>query len=193
MSDSNEWNKATAEFFQNNYNDEKDSPLSVQSSMYDAVVGITLQSTAQGQRRRLSKPSLLLVRGRKLQTSSVEVTYSQTTTYRTTDPSLTIEEIVQAPLSTERLRDQYVNALKQIDGYESLTDVSTVTLPDNGGDSDQIVDGSDEANGPPLAAIVGGTCGGAAALVLLGGFIYMQRKKKKADSQGDRGTSTQSV
>lgn len=129
--------------------------------------------------------------GRKLQSNPfVEVTYTQSTKYRTQDSSLDIYEIVEGPLEQQADRDVYVKTLKDMNGYEGLTDVSSVTVP--GDDGDRVVDGSEQQDGLSTGAIIGIACGSVAAAILLGGLIFISSKSDKDSEAGDRGTSTQS-
>mmetsp|Transcript_23012 Transcript_23012/g.47613 ORF Transcript_23012/g.47613 Transcript_23012/m.47613 type:complete len:699 (+) Transcript_23012:240-2336(+) len=176
--DDKEWSSTTASFIEEWLNKDLSGTSIIQTAVYDATVDVKVTSTtgSDGQRRL----------GRNLQTASVEVTYTQTTTYRTRDPNVEIERIIVAPFESQPSRDQYVRDLKELDGYASLTDVSPVTIAeDNGDNGNEITDPGEEKSGGggvPLAAIIGGACGGAALLVLVGGFVYARRRKKKSES-----------
>lgn len=190
--DTDQWQKTTASFFQDWYNrDPNDASNSVQYNVYDANVKVYFESESGGARRLLT--ALIRGTGRKLQTSAtVEVTYTQTTIYRSKDSSIDIYKIVEAPLMQQADRDVYVKALKYLDGYAGLTDVSTISLRDtNSGNN--IVDGSEDSGGLSTGAIIGIACGSAAAAILLGGLIFIRTKSDKDSESGDRGTSTQSA
>lgn len=118
------WEGSTENFWEEVYADNVDmSDVEVQVSITDVQPS-----------RRLKHQRRLL--GRVLQSadSSVDVIYTQTTTYRTSNSELTIEEILQMPLSTTENRDEYVFELKQLDGYEDLTAVSPISISSDGGD-----------------------------------------------------------
>jgi hypothetical protein len=185
--DPNEWARSTASYYQDWYNRSSKDPLSVQYNIYDAKVKVYYEGEAAGVARFLRS---LLRPGRKLQTSSVEVTYTQSTTYRTNDSSMDIYEIVESPLEQQADRDVYIKTLKDMDGYEGLTDVSTVSVP--GDDGDRIVDGSESSGGLSTGAIIGIACGSVAAAILLGGLIFISARSDKDSEAGDRGTSTMS-
>mmetsp|Transcript_15927 Transcript_15927/g.34454 ORF Transcript_15927/g.34454 Transcript_15927/m.34454 type:complete len:603 (+) Transcript_15927:294-2102(+) len=187
--DATQWARATARYFQDFYNGDSDDFLSVQANVYDAVVKVDLVSeNSTGVGRKL----LSFLRGRSLQTAAVEVAYTQTTIYRTKDSDIDIYDIVEAPLMTSDSRDQYVATLKDMDGYESLTEASAITMPDDGGD--KVVDGGGDSGGLSIGAIIGIACGGAALIVLIGGFIYMRSGgDKDSFSDDDRVASTQSA
>ena len=184
----NQWARSTASYFQDWYNRSSKDPLSVQYNIYDAEVKIYYEAEAEGVTRFLRR---FVGGGRKLQSSSsVEVTYTQSTKYRTKDSSADIYEIVESPLEQQADRDVYVKTLKDMDGYEGLTDVSSVSVPGDGGD--QVVDGGEESDGLSTGAIIGIACGGIAGAILLGGLIYVSTRSDKDSEAGDRGTSTQS-
>eukprot|EP01082_Thalassiosira_pseudonana_P015995 g14490.t1.1.5e17418c g14490 g14490.t1 contig9:1948090-1950363(+) len=187
--DATQWARATARYFQDFYNGDSDDFLSVQANVYDAVVKVDLVSeNSTGVGRKL----LSFLRGRSLQTAAVEVAYTQTTIYRTKDSDIDIYDIVEAPLMTSDSRDQYVATLKDMDGYESLTEASAITMPDDGGD--KVVDGGGDSGGLSIGAIIGIACGGAALIILIGGFIYMRSGgDKDSFSDDDRVASTQSA
>lgn len=186
LPDTNQWAKSTASFFQDWYNRNSKDPLSVQYNIYDAEVRVYYEAETPGQRFLRS----ILPGRRQLQSSSsVEVTYTQSTKYRTKDSTMDIYEIVESPLEQQADRDVYIKTLKDMDGYEDLTDVSTVTVPGDGGD--QITDGSESQGGLSTGAIIGIACGSVAAAVLLGGLIFIGARSDKDSEAGDRGTSTQ--
>jgi len=192
LPNTDQWARTTASFFEDWYNrDPNDVSNSVQYNVYDADVKVYFESEAASVRRLLTA----LIRGteRNLQTSAtVEVTYTQTTMYRSKDSSLDVYKIVEAPLVQQTDRDVYVKALKYLDGYAGLSDVSTISLPGtNSGNN--IVDGSEDSGGLSTGAIIGIACGSAAAAILLGGLIFIQTKSDKNSESGDHGTSTQSA
>ena len=166
-----EWERATSDYFAEIYNDS--------SNMYDAEVELVITGIVSGtttSSRRLNN----IIRSLQSSDSSVEVTYTQTMSYRSSDSNLTNNnEIVQYPLSTEPFRDRYVGELKLLNGYEDLTDVSTISITS---DSDKGIDGGNESSSNlPLGAIIGGAGAAAALLILIAGFVYHRRKKKDDD------------
>lgn len=169
------WVSTTRSYWEEVY---ENGPLS------DVKVEVSITSTRPNALRRR------LHGGRGLQSDSLEVTYTQTTTYRLLNPELTVDDIVKMPLSTRPNRDAYVGELKRLDGYEDLTDVSEISITD---DSNKGVDGGNDAGGGgglATGAIIGIACGAASLLVLVAGFIYYRYQKSKDEEDEDRGTST---
>lgn len=185
LPNTNQWARKTASYFQDWYNRSSKDPLSVQYNIYDAEVKVTYESEAEGGARRLLRS--FLNGERKLQTSSsVEVTYTQSTMYRTRDSSMDVYDIVEAPLDQQADRDVYVKTLKDMDGYEGLTDVSTVAVP--GDDANEIIDGSEKTGGLSTGAIIGIACGSVAGAILLGGLIFVSSRSDKDSEAEDRST-----
>jgi len=188
IEDKRAWEETTANFYENVYDDTPD--------IDDATVEVSITSTRRALRRRLMNGSATF---RGLQDSSVVVTYTQITKYRSQDPNLTIEEIVVYPLSTKLKRDEYVGELKGLDdGYEQLTDVSEISIssdvidknPDGG------VDGGNDAGdggGLHVGAIIGIVCGSVALLILIIGFVYYQQRNKDEDSDPANTTTVSST
>lgn len=185
LPNTNQWARKTASYFQDWYNRSSKDPLSVQYNIYDAEVKVTYESEAEGGAQRLLRS--FLNGERKLQTSSfVEVTYTQSTMYRTRDSSMDVYDIVEAPLDQQADRDVYVKTLKDMDGYEGLTDVSTVAVP--GDDANEIIDGSEKTGGLSTGAIIGIACGSVAGAILLGGLIFVSSRSDKDSEAEDRST-----
>jgi hypothetical protein len=185
LPNTNQWARKTASYFQDWYNRSSKDPLSVQYNIYDAQVKITYESETESGARRFLRS--LLGGKRKLQSSSsVEVTYTQSTMYRTRDSSLDVYDIVESPLEQQADRDVYVKTLKDMDGYEGLTDVSTVSVP--GDDANEIIDGSEETGGLSTGAIIGIACGSVAGAILLGGLIFVSSRSDKESEAEDRST-----
>jgi len=115
-------------------------------------------------------------------------------TYRNRDQNLTTEQIVKFPLSLGESRDEYVGTLKrELKGYEQLTAVSPVIIPDsNSNDPNGAVDGGHDASGGGLGigAIVGIVLGGVAAAVLAGGFAYSRTRRGSDDATAERPGTT---
>eukprot|EP00581_Thalassiosira_minuscula_P019455 CAMPEP_0183717330 /NCGR_PEP_ID=MMETSP0737-20130205/10974_1 /TAXON_ID=385413 /ORGANISM="Thalassiosira miniscula, Strain CCMP1093" /LENGTH=832 /DNA_ID=CAMNT_0025946747 /DNA_START=388 /DNA_END=2886 /DNA_ORIENTATION=+ len=181
-----EWERTTAEFYENVYADGEeieDAKVSVE---------ITNEQPKNGRRaRNLMNGNGVRMRGLQATDSSVEVTYTQTTTYRSNDPNLTINEIVLIPLSTPTDRDLYVGELKNLDGYEQLTEVSEITVatdsPDKGTGGDNE---AEDKGGLGAGAIAGIACGCAAFVILVGGFVYYRVKNKDNDDSDPNNAST---
>eukprot|EP00956_Cyclotella_meneghiniana_P017050 scaffold27514_cov69-Cyclotella_meneghiniana.AAC.3 len=185
LPNTNQWARKTASYFQDWYNRSSKDPLSVQYNIYDAQVKITYESETESGARRFLRS--LLGGKRKLQSSSsVEVTYTQSTMYRTRDSSIDVYDIVESPLEQQADRDVYVKTLKDMDGYEGLTDVSTVSVP--GDDANEIIDGSEETGGLSTGAIIGIACGSVAGAILLGGLIFVSSRSDKESEAEDRST-----
>jgi len=130
----------------------------------------------------------MMLRGRGLQTDSVEVTYNQFTSYATSDAELALDDVLQMPLMNVYQQDAYVSELKQFDGYESLSAVSTISLPSDD-ENDATDDGNDATIDPepsddssfPLWAIIMIAVGGAALLICIIPFVC--RKCRSSNSQ----------
>ena len=119
-----EWERATADYFAEIYNDSSNiDGAKVTLVITDIVPGTTTS------RRGLN--SIM----RSLQSdSSVEVTYNQIMSYRSSDSNdLTNDDIVKYPLSSNRFRERYVGKLKLLNGYKDLTDVSPISSPTSNG------------------------------------------------------------
>eukprot|EP00984_Skeletonema_dohrnii_P002342 scaffold808_cov129-Skeletonema_dohrnii-CCMP3373.AAC.6 len=116
----------------------------------------------------------MMMRGRRLQTDSVEVTYEQLTTYSTSNPELTLDDVLQMPLMDSTQQAEYVEALKKLNGYASLTTVSTISLPSDGGNDDTVDPGKPETpeKSFPLWAIITVAVVGAALLICIVPFVY---------------------
>lgn len=131
----------------------------------------------------------MMMRGRRgLQTDSVEVTYNQFTSYSTSDADLTLDDVLQMPLMNADQQDAYISELKQYDGYESLTAVSSISLPSDDG-NDATDGGNDAVIDPetpddssfPLWAIITIAVGGAALLICI--IPFLCRKCRSSNSQ----------
>jgi hypothetical protein len=114
IEDTASWAKTTTKFFTEQYEE------SGQMTGTKVEVTLTSQKSSSGRRNM-----------RGLQTDSVEVTYEQALAYSTSDSSLTLDKALEYPLSTTIQQDEYISALKQLDGYSGLTSVSTITVPSN--------------------------------------------------------------
>lgn len=128
-----------------------------------------------------------MIRGRGLQTDSVEVTYRQNTSYSTSDPALTLDDVLQIPLMNAYQQDAYMSELKKFGGYQSLSAVSTISLPSDDSDAteggnDAIIDPetSDDSSFPVWAKITI-VVGGAALLICIIPFVL--RKCRSTNSQ----------
>jgi len=181
MENEEEWMDVTGKFFEGKCADSK--------RVIDCKVKVILtQITGISVRRRLNTK---YENGRALQSAepSVDVIYTQITSYRTNDPNLTIDDIVRLPLSTSADRDEYVGELKTLDGYEDLTSVSEISIvsDDDGGSGDKGIDGGETSSGGgglPVGAIVGIACGSAAFLILIVGFVYYRVQKNSDEDDG---------
>lgn len=174
------WEDTTSEFYQSVYDDNSDM------SEVTVVVELTDVQPSTTTRRILNS------KDRALQGDpSVEVTYTQTMSYRSDDPNLTIEKIVQMPLDTQNNRNMYVRQLKNLDGYAELTDVTEIAMTSDAVDGDNGTDGNNGTDGDntadekklPLGAIIGGAGAGAALLILIGGFVYYKKRTKDEENE----------
>ena len=158
-----EWKATTEGFWVDTYNDSPE--------MSDTKVAISITGTKPNGRRRL-------LGRRDLQSdSSVEVIYTQTTSYRSDNP-LATEDLFTLPLSTQANRDSYIGELKTLDGYEGLTAVSEISIS-----SDKPPDGNESTDGGGLSlgAIIGIACAGAVVLIGGVGYIYYRQRNKDDD------------
>ena len=185
LPDIEEWELTTGNFYNQQYGNDRGVGLGV----YDADVTIIYTGQAGSEpirrrNRRLNASSAT----RELQTNSLVVTYTQITTYRTDDPNLNIEEIVEMPLQTAVQRDRYVGTLKRNTngGYDQLTGVSAITatddIPVDAPDSGE--DGTEDAGGGGLntGAIAGIAAGGAVVVVLAAGLVYYRARGGSGDN-----------
>jgi len=193
IEDLSDWEDATASYYQSVYNNNGNDNGG--AMMEDAVVKIRLtnQNTINVNGRRIEQQQLPKQRhSRMLQQTatktSVVITYSQSTTYRSIDPNLDVATMLRLPLSTDDYRGQYMQGLKlNLDGYEDLESVSSISTPydddaDDADDADgnRAVDGTNDAGGLSMFYIIGIACGAAAFLLLVvGGFTYYRRMDKK--------------
>eukprot|EP00573_Skeletonema_grethae_P001553 CAMPEP_0201689906 /NCGR_PEP_ID=MMETSP0578-20130828/3432_1 /ASSEMBLY_ACC=CAM_ASM_000663 /TAXON_ID=267565 /ORGANISM="Skeletonema grethea, Strain CCMP 1804" /LENGTH=669 /DNA_ID=CAMNT_0048174709 /DNA_START=159 /DNA_END=2168 /DNA_ORIENTATION=+ len=153
-----DWSETTTDYFAKQY---KDSGL-----MTDTKVEVTFTSQESGCGRRNM---------RGLQANSVEVTYEQALAYSTSDSTLTLEEALQSPLSTQQQQDEYVAALKELDGYSDLTSVSAISMPAT---IDPLP--NPEGGGIPQWAIIVIIMIGVLTLVVL--FLMILRKRRAGGS-----------
>lgn len=166
------WEKTTADFYARVYDE---SPAVAVDEVTVAITSVTDAGTRRT-RRGLQADA------------AVEVTYTQTTSYRS---DLTIEEIARLPLETPLRRDEYVAELKDLEGYEQLTAVSAIAVASDGDDNidgDKVIDGDEDAGGGlplPLGAIIGIAAGGLALIILVAGFVYARRRGGKDEDDSD--------
>lgn len=157
-----DWERATAISFAKYYNDG--------SELVDAMVVVKISSIKENSFTRTRR-----LNGRELQVDpSVEITYNQDLYYGNRESSLmSDEQLARYPLSKDENRESYIYSLKQLDGYDELSGVSTirdstspVVIPLNPPDKKNNV-----------FAIVGGSF--LAIIVIAAvGFISFQKGKK---------------
>mmetsp|Transcript_43380 Transcript_43380/g.77958 ORF Transcript_43380/g.77958 Transcript_43380/m.77958 type:complete len:531 (+) Transcript_43380:229-1821(+) len=191
VEDLSDWESTTASFYENVYNDyNNDESLDGNDRVDNAVVRIRLtsQNTKGSRRTQQQRQQQRMPQQAPSDTSSsVVVTYSQITTYRSRDPNLGTNEILQMPLSTEDYREAYVGELKRsLEGYKDLISVSSISTPfdDNGG-GNKAMDGTNDAGGLSMGNTIGIVCGIAAFVLLVGGFVYYRRMDKDGNSAKD--------
>jgi hypothetical protein len=182
IEDERQWESTTRSFWEDVYEESSD--------ISRVKVEITVTSTKSNASRRRS----LGVRGLQSD-SSVEVTYTQTTSYWPASADVeqpSWDEIVKLPLSTQPNRDAYVGELKRLDGYEELTDVTEIAITDDSDGGDNVKDPDDPTSGGGLSlgAIIGIAVGGAVLLFLIAGLGYYKYKKGSEEDGGDPGTTT---
>ncbi len=135
-------------------------------NMTDTTVKVTFtsqQSNCGGRRNT-----------RGLQANSVEVTYEQALAYSTSDSSFTLDEALELPLSTQPQQDEYVAALKELDGYSDLTSVTPISVPPT--PTIAPVPNPESGGGVPQWAIIIIIVIGVLALVVL--FLIVLRKRR---------------
>jgi hypothetical protein len=184
INDTSKWASTTSNFFATQYEDSNQ----ISNSKVD--VKYTSEKVSSTEKRRTM---MMMMRGRRRrglsQTDTVEVTYEQYTTYSTTNPSLTLDDVLQMPLMDITQQDEYISALKQLDGYASLTAVSTISLPSDG-ENDDVVDPSkpNPATALPLWAIIVIAVVGALLLsICLGPFVYRKFCRSKSSEFSQEG------
>ena len=194
INDVNEWEGTTSNYYESIYNNA--------AGIEDTIVEITLTGqTSQllNRRRKLGKERSARgkegVRVLQDDTTSVDVTYTQTTYYTSLDDDLAanMDQLLQLPLSTEEYREKYVDQLKLLEGYEDLTSVSSISdstsVSDNG--SDSATDGTNDAGGMNTTGIIIGILLGTAGLLLLvGGIMYWRSKPRENVGTIDHGDAS---
>lgn len=190
IEDEGKWETKTRRFFQSVYDDDE--------RLGNVVVDVEIRATSvkamgRARQRRLNGRTAGGNRGLQLTGSSLEVTYTQITKYRNENPDLTINEIVVLPLSTLPLRDSYVGNLKELDGYEQLTEVSEISITNDalGAASAQSPGGDGGRLG--IGAIIGIACGGGAFLILLAGFVYYRYRRGGDDDAAADPNATSNI
>jgi len=183
LPDIEEWELATGNF----YNQQYDKDRGVGSGVYGVNAKIVYTGQAGSEPTRRRNRRLNENTTRELQTNSLVVTYTQITTYRTDDPNLNIEQIIEMPLQTPVQRDRYVGTLKRTNnGYDQLTDVSGITatddIPIDNPDSGK--DGTEAAGGGGLSTgvIAGIAAGGAVVVALAAGLLYYRARGGSSDN-----------
>jgi len=183
-----DWEKTTKKYYEGVYDyDESDV---VGADVDIAIESVRPQNTRRSQRRRRLDGSV--ADDRELQSSdpSVEVTYTQITRYSSKNPDLTINEIVLMPLETGVLRDEYVKALKDLDGsYELVSDVSEISISSDSDNSEMPPPPPGGDGGLSIGAIIGIVCAGLVVVILIAGFVYYQYQRD-SDDDDDPGNTT---
>ena len=196
INDVNEWEGTTSNYYESIYNNA--------AGIEDTIVEITLTGqTSQPMRNRRRKlrdersQEREGVRVFQDDTTSVDVTYTQTTYYTSLDDDLAanMDQLLQLPLSTEEYREKYVDQLKLLEGYEDLTSVSSISdstsVSDDG--SDSATDGTNDAGGMNTTGIIIGILLGTAGLLLLvGGIMYWRSKPRENVGTIDHGDASPS-
>eukprot|EP00577_Skeletonema_sp_RCC1716_P006312 CAMPEP_0113386448 /NCGR_PEP_ID=MMETSP0013_2-20120614/8015_1 /TAXON_ID=2843 ORGANISM="Skeletonema costatum, Strain 1716" /NCGR_SAMPLE_ID=MMETSP0013_2 /ASSEMBLY_ACC=CAM_ASM_000158 /LENGTH=622 /DNA_ID=CAMNT_0000269291 /DNA_START=92 /DNA_END=1957 /DNA_ORIENTATION=- /assembly_acc=CAM_ASM_000158 len=176
INDTKSWADNTASFFATQYENSNE--------MSDIKVDVTYTS----EKSTSTKKRTMMMRGRRLQTDSVEVTYEQLTTYSTSNPELTLDDVLQMPLMDSTQQAEYVEALKKLNGYASLTTVSTISMPSDGGNDDIVDPGKPETpeKSFPLWAIITIAIVGAALLICIVPFVYRKccRSNRSSEQSG---------
>jgi hypothetical protein len=164
-----DWERATSTSFTKYYNDG--------SELVDAVVVVKISSIKENGFTRTRR-----LNGRELQPDpSIEIAYNQDLYYGSRDSSfLSEEQLARYPLSKDENRESYINSLKQLDGYDNLSGVSTirdstapVVIPLNPPDKKNNV-----------FAIVGGSFLAIIVIVAVG-LVSFQKGKKYKDQVDD--------
>ena len=120
----NEWELTTADFYNFVYNDVQPGGM----TDVDVKLEITNVEDWKVERRRR--------RGRRgLQNNNevaIVISYNQKTFYRSANPNYKPnEDLVLLPLSSSSFRAKYVDRLKELNGYEDLTEVSEISSSSN--------------------------------------------------------------
>jgi hypothetical protein len=161
------WAVTTANFFHEQY---------VGSGLLsDLEVNITYTSEKITSRTKKKQKMMMMMRRsdrRELETNDLEVTYKQVITYTTTNPSLTLEDVLQMPLMDIAQQDEYIAKLKKLNGYATLTAVSSISLPSDSLTDDVVNSSKPESGGgsssfPLWAIILIAVVGGGLLLICL--------------------------
>lgn len=144
----------------------------------DAVVVVKISSIKENGFTRTRR-----LNGRELQSDpSIEIAYNQDLYYGSRDSSFfSDEQLARYPLSKDENRESYINSLKQLDGYDNLSGVSTirdstapVVIPLNPPDKKNNV-----------FAIVGGSFIAIIVIVAVGLVSFQKGKKYKDQVDND--------
>ena len=144
----------------------------------DAVVVVKISNIKENGFTRTRR-----LNGRELQSDpSIEIAYNQDLYYGSRDSSFFSEEqLARYPLSKDENRESYINSLKQLDGYDNLSGVSTirdstapVVIPLNPPDKKNNV-----------FAIVGGSFLAIIVIVAVGLVSFQKGKKYKDQVDND--------
>jgi hypothetical protein len=128
LESTDEWETTTAEFYNYVYNDVQPGGI----TNVNVKLEIThVEEEKIGERRVLVGGNERQSKRRGLQKDEVAmvITYNQKTFYSSDNPNYkpNEEDLVLLPLSSSSFRAEYVDTLKELDGYEDLTDVSEIS------------------------------------------------------------------
>ena len=118
-----EWELTTADFYNFVYNDVQPGGI----SNVDVKLEITNVEDGKVERRQRGRRGL-----QNDDEAGIVISYNQKTFYRSDNPNYNpSEDLVLLPLSSSSFRAKYVDRLKELNGYEDLTEVSEISSSSN--------------------------------------------------------------
>ena len=180
-----DWEDVTAAFFERIYNSEEGVDVMM---IEDATVEIDLTNQNTNRRRKLKtiRPRGLVERILQQEqtppsesTESVVVTYTQYMSYDGRNPVVSMDTILKYPLSTPDYQQQYVDELKNLEGYEELAKVSGISTSADAADTSEAKLTTAQVTGIVIGIVV-------FVLIVVGGFVYFMAKNDPADGNERR-------
>jgi hypothetical protein len=175
----NEWETTTAEFYNYVYNDVQPGGI----SNVDVKLEITNIEEKKSTRRVLVGVYERQRRGLQNDEVATIITYNQKTFYSSDNPNYKPkEDLVLLPLSSSSFRAKYVNKLKELNGYEDLTDVSEISSSSNNKPPPAPSPSSNDGLG--TGAIVGISIGAVVLVfaMIIGGITQYNKKHYNKDT-----------
>lgn len=169
LEDEEGWSMNTSHYIMDYFNLERNFAFDVEVEIY--VTKQTPNNRPFKQQER-----------RQQEGKAVEITYDQTTTYKTPDPStVSLDFILEEPFATNASQTEYILFLQNHSSYYDEVTTASVTLPPN--DVDKIVTPPDdeEDNGGInwMPITIGVACGVGALLIVMALLIVVRRRRRR--------------